>query len=126
MIARAAGVHSASDAKTENDGGETLSFDYTFHIPVEVTAAVFKYRHNRWKFEWGNGTPGLQRFDRTRGSPKIRSWVCWSPRPDPFAWFLAGLRRRTWRRLDPSSSPSASLVPAACSLREDVGYSAQY
>jgi len=34
-------------------GGETLSFDYTFDIPVEVAAAVCKYRHDRWKFEWG-------------------------------------------------------------------------
>ena len=32
-------------------GGETLSFDYTFDIPVEVAAAVWKYRHDRWKFE---------------------------------------------------------------------------
>jgi hypothetical protein len=55
MIARAAGVHSASDAKTANDGWRrTLSFDYTFDIPVEVAAAVCKYRHDRWKFEWGN------------------------------------------------------------------------
>jgi hypothetical protein len=54
MIARAAGVHSASDAKTANDGWRrTLSFDYTFDIPVEVAAAVCKYRHDRWKFEWG-------------------------------------------------------------------------
>jgi hypothetical protein len=34
-------------------GGETLSFDYTFDIPVEVAAAVCKYRHDRWKLEWG-------------------------------------------------------------------------
>src|SRR5258705_5464809 len=34
-------------------GGETLSFDCTFDIPVEVAAAVLKYRHDRWKFEWG-------------------------------------------------------------------------
>jgi len=34
-------------------GGETLSFDYTFDIPVEVAAAFCKYRHDRWKFEWG-------------------------------------------------------------------------
>ena len=32
---------------------ETLSFDYTFDIPVEEAAAVCKYRHDRWKFEWG-------------------------------------------------------------------------
>jgi hypothetical protein len=32
-------------------GGETLSFDYTFDIPVEVAAAVCKYRHDRWKFD---------------------------------------------------------------------------
>lgn len=34
-------------------GGETLSFDYTFDIPVEVAAAVCTYHHDRWKFEWG-------------------------------------------------------------------------
>jgi len=33
-------------------GGETHSFDYTFDIPVEVAAAVCKYRHDRWKFEY--------------------------------------------------------------------------
>ena len=32
-------------------GVETLSFDYTFDKPVEVAAAVCKYRHDRWKFE---------------------------------------------------------------------------
>jgi hypothetical protein len=54
MIARAAGVHSALDAKAANDGGgETPTFDYTFDIPVEVAAAVCKYRHDRWKIEWG-------------------------------------------------------------------------
>jgi hypothetical protein len=34
-------------------GGETPTFDYTFDIPVEVAAAVCKYRHDRWKIEWG-------------------------------------------------------------------------
>jgi hypothetical protein len=33
--------------------GETPTFNYTFDIPVEVAAAVCKYRHDRWKIEWG-------------------------------------------------------------------------
>ena len=53
MIARAARVHSASDAKTANDSWRrNPTFDYTFDIPVEVAAAVCKYRHDRWKIEW--------------------------------------------------------------------------
>jgi hypothetical protein len=47
-------------------GGETLSFDYTFDIPVEVAAAVCKYRHDRWKFEWGK--PQFTRLDVAIGS----------------------------------------------------------
>jgi hypothetical protein len=47
-------------------GGETLSFDYTFDIPVEVAAAVCKYRHDRWKFEWGK--PQFTRLDVAMGS----------------------------------------------------------
>jgi hypothetical protein len=47
MIARAAGVPSESDAKQQTTaGGETLGFDCTFDIPVEVAAAVCKYRHD--------------------------------------------------------------------------------
>jgi hypothetical protein len=47
-------------------GGETLSFDYTFDIPVEVAAAVCKYRHDRWKFEWSK--PQFTRLDVAIGS----------------------------------------------------------
>jgi hypothetical protein len=47
-------------------GGETLSFDCTFDIPVEVAAAVCKYRHDRWKFEWGK--PQFTRLDVAIGS----------------------------------------------------------
>jgi hypothetical protein len=47
-------------------GGETLSFDYTFDIPVEVAAAVGKYRRDRWKFEWGK--PQFTRVDVAIGS----------------------------------------------------------
>jgi hypothetical protein len=35
--------------------------DYIFDIPVEVAAAICKYRHDRWKFEWG--TPQFTRLD---------------------------------------------------------------
>jgi hypothetical protein len=48
-------VHSASDAKTANDGcRRNPTFNYTFDMPVEVdAAAVREYRHDRWKIEWG-------------------------------------------------------------------------
>lgn len=35
--------------------------DYIFDIPVEVAAAVGKYRHDRMKFEWG--TPQFTRLN---------------------------------------------------------------
>jgi hypothetical protein len=43
--------------------GETLRFDHTFDIPVEVATAVCTYHHDRWKFEWGKPhfTPALCR-----------------------------------------------------------------
>ena len=47
-------------------GGETLSFDYTFDITVEVAGAFCKYRHDRWKFEWGK--PEFTRLDVAIGS----------------------------------------------------------
>jgi hypothetical protein len=33
---------------------EGFKVDYIFDIPVEVAAAICKYRHDRWKFEWGS------------------------------------------------------------------------
>jgi hypothetical protein len=47
-------------------GGETPTFDYTFDIPVEVAAAVCKYRHDRWKIEWGK--PQFTWLDAAIGS----------------------------------------------------------
>jgi hypothetical protein len=47
-------------------GGETLGFDYTFDMLVEVAAAVCKYRHDRWKLEWGK--PHFTRLDVAIGS----------------------------------------------------------
>lgn len=35
--------------------------DYIFDIPVEVAASVCKYRHDQWKFEWGE--PRFVRLD---------------------------------------------------------------
>src|SRR5882762_4118465 len=67
MIARAPGSTQRQMQKQQTTaGGETLSFDYTFDIPVEVAAAVFKYRHDRWKFEWGK--PQFTRLDVAIGS----------------------------------------------------------
>jgi hypothetical protein len=67
MIARAAGSTQHQMQKLQTTaGGETLSFDYTFDIPVEVAAAVCKYRHDRWKFEWSK--PQFTRLDVAIGS----------------------------------------------------------
>jgi hypothetical protein len=50
-------------------GGETPTFDYTFDIPVEVAAAVCKYRHDRWKIEWGK--PQFTWLDVAIGSEAV-------------------------------------------------------
>src|SRR5882762_4885739 len=71
MIARAPGSTQRQMQKQQTTaGGETLSFDYTFDIPVEVAAAVCKYRHDRWKFEWGKPqfTGSMSQSGQTRKS----------------------------------------------------------
>src|SRR5260370_36726535 len=86
-------------------GGEPLSFDCTFDIPVEVAAAVCKYRHDRWKFEWGK--PQFTRLDVAIGSISTElgcpRHVRFTPRS---------------RRLGPTSR-FGSFVPAADSVRID-------
>ena len=42
-------------------GGESFKVDHIFDIPVEVAAAACGYRHDRWKFEWGE--PQFFRLD---------------------------------------------------------------
>lgn len=40
-------------AEQEADGGAEADTDYVFEIPVELAAVSTGYRHDRWKFEWG-------------------------------------------------------------------------
>ena len=37
----------------QDAGGEGADVDYIFDIPVELAATVCGYRHDRWKFDWG-------------------------------------------------------------------------
>ena len=37
----------------EQDGGENADVDHVFDIPVETAAAICGYRHDRWKYDWG-------------------------------------------------------------------------
>src|SRR5260370_39681792 len=50
VIARAAGVHSASDAKTANDGWRR---NPQLRLHLRHTCRGSWCRHERWKFEWG-------------------------------------------------------------------------
>ena len=37
----------------EQGGGESSDTDYVFDIPIESAAALTGYRHDKWKFDWG-------------------------------------------------------------------------
>ena len=41
------------NAKQDDSGGATSIVDYTFDIPVDLAAELTGYRHDRWKFDWG-------------------------------------------------------------------------
>src|SRR6185369_10814385 len=34
-------------------GGINASVDYLFGVPLEIAARICGYRHDQWKFEWG-------------------------------------------------------------------------
>jgi hypothetical protein len=41
-------------SKQQSDaGGDAADVDYIFDIPVELAATVCGYRHDQWKFDWG-------------------------------------------------------------------------
>ena len=73
--------------------GETPTFDYAFDIPVEVAATVCKYRHDRWKIEWGK--PQFTWLDVAIGSKadleplmlKVRSSIHSGHSPKPQVGF---------------------------------------
>ncbi len=59
-------------AQQAKSGGEHSDVDYIFDIPVEVAALLTGYRHDRWKFDWGE-----PEFTIVEGQPKPakKSWL---------------------------------------------------
>lgn len=39
--------------KQHEAGGESADVDYIFDAPVELAQAICGFRHDRWKFDWG-------------------------------------------------------------------------
>jgi len=37
----------------DDSGGAASDVDHTFDVPVELAAELTGYRHDRWKFDWG-------------------------------------------------------------------------
>lgn len=40
-------------AEQETHGGDRADVDYFFDIPVETARSLCPYRHDHWKFDWG-------------------------------------------------------------------------
>jgi hypothetical protein len=55
-------------AELAEDGGDDSEVDYVFDVPVEVAAAVCGWRHDQWKFDWGE-----PRFTAVRDPARPRS-----------------------------------------------------
>jgi hypothetical protein len=48
--------------KQQNDaGGESADIDYVFDVPIQLATILCGYRHDRWKFDWGE--PKFSRLD---------------------------------------------------------------
>jgi hypothetical protein len=45
-------------------GGSEASVDFVFDVPVQLAAALCGYRHDRWKFDWGE--PTFSRLERVQ------------------------------------------------------------
>jgi hypothetical protein len=43
----------ASQKEQDTKGGEDARVDYIFDVPLEAVERLCGYRHDRWKFEWG-------------------------------------------------------------------------
>lgn len=42
--------------KQDSAGGEGAGVDYIFDAPLELARRICGYRHDRWKFDWGQPT----------------------------------------------------------------------
>ena len=45
------GIRASNGLKQGGEG--TANIDYTFEVPIELAATVCGFRHDRWKFDWG-------------------------------------------------------------------------
>jgi hypothetical protein len=48
----------------DDAGGSAADVDYVFDVPVQLAAALSGYRHDRWKFDWGE--PMFSRLERVK------------------------------------------------------------
>jgi hypothetical protein len=46
-------LRAAGEREQREAGGEKAGVDYIFDVPVEAAGRVCGYRHDRWKFDWG-------------------------------------------------------------------------
>jgi hypothetical protein len=46
-------LHAAGLKRQDEEGGEGAAVDYIFEVPLEAAERVCGYRHDRWKFDWG-------------------------------------------------------------------------
>ncbi len=58
-----ADISKALHAKQDENGGVDAGVDYIFDIPVEVAFQLTGYRHDRWRFDWGE--PSFTVIERT-------------------------------------------------------------
>ena len=57
-------IRDSLHSEQDRHGGVKSEVDFGFDIPVELAAAFTQYRHDRWKFAWGE--PRFYVLERTR------------------------------------------------------------
>jgi hypothetical protein len=57
-------VRRAANVRLQQEKGEEEGVDYIFEVALEVAESICGYRHDRWKFEWGE-----PRFTRLNAAP---------------------------------------------------------
>ena len=48
-----ASIRDRLSKEQDDNGGDGAEVDYYFDIPLATAEALCRYRHDRWKFEWG-------------------------------------------------------------------------
>lgn len=46
-------LHAGARSHQDKEGGENAGVDYIFDVPLEAAERLCGYRHDRWKFDWG-------------------------------------------------------------------------